>query len=76
MSVPLSVLMPKMTLEQARKMRDGVLKGDSAIAQAWKELITGEAATPSAADTSSPAASPGERGAHTLASLKAQAEAW
>ncbi len=31
----------KLTLEQARKMRDGVLKGDSAIAQAWKELIGG-----------------------------------
>ena len=36
-----------MTLAQARKMRDGVLKGDSAIARAWKELITGEAAAPS-----------------------------
>ena len=27
------------SIEQARKMRDGILKGDSAIAQAWKELI-------------------------------------
>lgn len=34
--------MGKMTLEQARKMRDGILKGDSAMSQAWKELLGGE----------------------------------
>ena len=56
-------------------MRDGVLKGDSAIAQAWKELISGE--VPAAATaTDAVAASPGERGAHTAASLKAATESW
>ncbi len=67
--------MAKMTLAHARKMRDGVLKGDSVIAQAWKELISGEAATeaPSPASSASPS---GERGSHTAASLKAQAESW
>ena len=63
-----------MTLAQARKMRDGVLKGDSAIARAWKELITGEAAPEVL--TSPLEASPGERGTHTLATLKAREEAW
>ncbi len=59
-------------------MRDGTLKGDSAISRAWKELITGEVVR----DTSSPPAmgskttSPGERGTHTLAALKARQEAW
>ncbi len=28
-----------MHIEQARKMRDGLLKGDSVMAQAWKELL-------------------------------------
>ena len=65
--------MPKMTLEQARKMRDGVLKGDSAIARAWKELISGDVAPPP--QDSSPATS-SDRGAATLASMRAREEAW
>ncbi len=28
-----------MHIEQARAMRDGLLKGDSVMAQAWKELL-------------------------------------
>jgi len=28
-----------MHIEQARKMRDGLLKGNSVMAQAWKELL-------------------------------------
>ena len=65
--------MAKMTMKQARAMRDGTLKGDSAIARAWKELITGEAAPE---DSTPSAASSEERGAHTLARLKAQEEGW
>ena len=65
-----------MTLEQARKMVAGTMKGDSAMKEAIKELITGEAVPIEASAASSPAASPGERGTHTLASLKAQQEAW
>ena len=61
--------MAKMTMKQARAMRDGVLKGDSAIAKAWQELITGEAASPSLEDTTS--ASPGDRGERTLARMRA-----
>jgi len=30
-----------MHIEQARKMRDGLLKGNSVMAQAWKELLGG-----------------------------------
>ena len=45
-----------MTLAQARKMRDGVLKGDSAIARAWKELLTGEAAASEVSSRASPQA--------------------
>ena len=63
-----------MKLSQARKMRDGLLKGNSVMAQAWKELITGEA--PSVTPTTSSPASPGERGIHTAASLKSNAESW
>lgn len=62
-----------MKLSQARKMRDGLLKGDTVMAQAWKELISGEAASDVSAE---PAASSDERGAHTLANLKEQAEGW
>ena len=35
--------MPRITLKQARAMRDGILKGDSEMAKAWKELIEGGA---------------------------------
>ncbi len=28
-----------MSLKQARAMRDGILKGDSAMSQAWKEIL-------------------------------------
>lgn len=66
--------MAKMTLKQARAMRDGVLKGNSVMAKAWKELITGEAAVAPTSEASP--SSPGDRGTHTLASLKAQAESW
>ncbi len=31
-----------MDLAHARKMRDGLLKGNSVMAQAWKELISGD----------------------------------
>ena len=51
----------------------GTLKGNSAMAVAIKELISGEAA---AETTSSPAASPDDRGAHTLATIKAHDGAW
>ncbi len=65
--------MGKMTLAQARKMVAGTMKGDSAMAQAMKELMTGEAVTEDLGD-SSPAASPSseERGAHTLARMRSQ----
>ncbi len=65
--------MAKMTMKQARAMRDGTLKGDSNIAKAWKELITGEAAPE---DSTPSAASPEERGEKTLARFQAQDEAW
>ena len=64
-----------MTLEQARKMVAGTLKGDSAMSKAIQELITGEAAS-AEADTSLPAASSGERGSHTVASFRAHDEGW
>jgi len=73
--LPLSVLMAKMTMKQARAMRDGTLKGDSAIARAWKELISGEAA-PAMADSPSSPGSPDNDAEHQLASLKARQEAW
>lgn len=65
--------MAKMTLAQARKMRDGVLKGDSAIAQAWKELISGEAASEPATEAEADAE---ERGYATLERFKARDEGW
>ncbi|MEE9198067.1 MAG: hypothetical protein V3U45_07965 [bacterium] len=58
-----------MTIEQARKMVAGTLKGDSAMAQAMKELISGEAAPPSPEDL--PTAS-SDRGVHTLARMRGQ----
>ncbi len=60
-----------MTLAQARKMVAGTLKGDSAMAQAMKELITGEAVE-DLGDTSPQAASSEERGSHTLARMRIQ----
>ena len=70
-----------MTLEQARKMRDGVLKGDSAIAKAWKELISGEpSAIPS--DTSPQEGSPDtakerrEKGISALVTEEEDTEGW
>ncbi len=66
-----------MKLEQARKMRDGLLKGNSVMAQAWKELITGApAASPADEGGLRAAPSTGERGAHTIASMKAKEEGW
>lgn len=59
-----------MTMEQARKMVKGTLKGNSAMARAIKELISGEAAP----EVSSP--TDGERGAKTVAALRARDEAW
>ena len=53
----------------------GTMKGKSAMKTAIEELITGEAQPTATGEIASPA-SPGERGTHTLASLKAQAEAW
>ncbi len=35
-----------MDLEHARKMRDGLLKGDSVMAQAWKELLSDDKSSP------------------------------
>ncbi len=40
-----SALFRAMKLSQARKMRDGLLKGDSVMAQAWKELLDGRTGT-------------------------------
>ncbi len=68
-----------MSIQQARKMRDGVLKGDSAIAQAWKELIDsgGSLVEPESADEASEVDDRGQtpldmknRGSHTLAYLR------
>ncbi len=67
-----------MTLEQARKMRDGVLKGDSAIAQAWKEILPDsravvepqEASSEEVDDRGQTALDMKETGAHTLAFLR------
>ncbi len=64
--------MGKMTLAQARKMVAGTLKGDSAMSQAMKELMSGEAGTEDLGDSSPAASSPEERGAHTLARMKIQ----
>ncbi len=61
-----------MKLSQARKMRDGLLKGDSVMAQAWKELLDGRVGT----DTPDEQPDSGERGAHTLASMKSRQESW
>lgn len=66
--------MAKMTMKQARAMRDGTLKGDSAISRAWKELISGGVASEAAQPEG--ASSDNERGAHTIASWKAQMDAW
>ena len=55
-------------------MVKGTLKGNSAMSQAIKELITGEASAEPT--TSSPEASPGERGSHTVASFRAHDEGW
>ena len=50
-------------------MVKGTLKGDSAMAQAIKELIDGEASSPGAETQES--APTGERGQHTLARMRA-----
>ncbi len=63
-----------MKLSQARKMRDGLLKGDSVMAQAWKELLDGRTGTDS--PDVQPEPSPDERGFHTAANWKAKSEAW
>lgn len=60
--------MAKMTLKQARAMRDGILKGDSAMAVAWKELLGGE---PLEQAAEAAVASAGERGEKTLARMRA-----
>ena len=67
-----------MTMKQARAMRDGILKGDSAMAQAWKELLGGSAGGSASAATtgSSLPASTGERGEKTIARFKAAEEGW
>ena len=64
-----------MTLEQARKMVKGTMKGDSAMKKAIEELISGEAA-PEDTTSPPPAASPDERGARTLAMIHAYDEGW
>ena len=65
-----------MTIEQARKMVAGTLKGNSAMSKAIQELITGEAAPPEAHTSPISAASSGERGAHTIAKFKAIEDSW
>ncbi len=71
----------RMTMEQARKMRDGVLKGDSAIAAAWKELIDSEPATGPADEASAQTDERGQvvldmkdEGAHRLAFMRRTSE--
>ena len=49
--------MAHMSMKQARALRDGILKGDSNIAKAWREMISGEVAA-SSESLSSEAASP------------------
>ncbi len=55
-----------MKLSQARKMRDGLLKGDSVMAQAWKELLDGSTGT----DSPDEDVSSEERGLRTLKRLR------
>ena len=65
-----------MSLEQARKMVKGTLKGDSAMSKAIQELIDSGGDLTLKGTKESVLPSPGERGAHTLATMKAQQEAW
>lgn len=63
-----------MKLSQARKMRDGLLKGDSVMAQAWKELLDGSPGTDSPDERGE--IDPSERGAHTAANWAAKSGGW
>ncbi len=63
-----------MKLSQARKMRDGLLKGDSVMAQAWKELLDGRTGTDTPDEQGE--IDPSEQGAHTVASWNAKQEGW
>ena len=66
-----------MTLAQARKMVKGTLKGNSAMAQAIKEMISGEVALDTTGGAvSAPPASSGVRGDATIARFKAQEDGW
>ena len=47
-----------MHIDQARKMRDGLLKGDTVMARAWKELLPGYGGS-SDSDVSPDSPSPG-----------------
>ena len=66
-----------MTMKQARAMRDGVLKGDSSIAKAWKELLEAGGSTDFEDGSGDPLTQEeleksDERGAKTLLRLRAQ----
>ncbi len=69
-----------MKLEQARKMRDGLLKGDSVMAQAWKELLDGRTDTGRPDVPAQPQdivnKDPDARGAKTADMMKRQMEAF
>lgn len=72
--------MPKMTIAQARKMLEGTLKGDSAMAQAIKEKMgdVAMATEPGAAGAGYKPADlvEGERGTRTIRQLRNQEEAF
>ncbi len=59
-----------MKLEQARKMRDGLLKGDSVMAQAWKELLDGSTGTKPLDERAEEEAQSSDRGFKTAAAFR------